>query len=404
MHTPFGYLTYCTNIHAGESWEDHFTALKENIPSIKKHLSPDKPFGIGLRLSHLAGQGLAKKENLDAFKQWLEKTQTYVFVMNGFPYGGFHHTKVKDQVHAPDWLTQERVLYTIQLFRILSSLLPKGMEGGVSTSPLSYKFWHSDKEEERIQIVEKATANVLKVVLELIQLKKETGQVMHIDLEPEPDGLIGNGPEFLAWYQQHLLPQGIQYLGKELGFSKDAAVAAIKDHVQLCYDICHFAVGFEDHTFIIRELELQHIKVGRIQISAALKAAMAPKPEDRKEVIEAFQQFNESTYLHQVVALQQDGTLNQYPDLPEALHDAASPSVREWRSHFHVPLFVEDYGALQSTQGDIEQVLTIQKQKPFTKYLEVETYTWEVLPKKLKLPLKESIVREMNWVLQLLMK
>lgn len=404
MHTPIGYLTYCTNIHAGESWEDHFTALKENVPSIKKHLSPDKPFGIGLRLSHLAGQGLAKKENLDAFKQWLEKTKTYVFVMNGFPYGGFHHTKVKDQVHAPDWLTQERVLYTIHLFRILSSLLPKGMEGGVSTSPLSYKFWNSDKEEERIQIVEKATANVLKVVLELIQLKKETGQVMHIDLEPEPDGLIGNGPEFLAWYQQHLLPQGIQYLGKELGFSKDAAVAAIKDHVQLCYDICHFAVGFEDHAFIIRELELQHIKVGRIQISAALKAAMAPKPEDRRDVIEAFQQFNESTYLHQVVALQQDGTLNQYPDLPEALHDAANPSVREWRSHFHVPLFVEDYGALKSTQGDIEQVLTIQKQKPFTKYLEVETYTWEVLPEKLKLPLKESIVREMNWVLQLLMK
>ena len=404
MHTPFGYLTYCTNIHAGESWDDHFDALKENIPAIKKRLSQDKPFGIGLRLSHLASQSLAKKENLDAFKHWLEKSQCYVFVMNGFPYGGFHRTKVKDQVHAPDWITQERVLYTIQLFKILSSLLPKGMEGGVSTSPLSYKHWHSEIKEERLLIVEKATANVLKVVQELIQLKKETGQVMHLDIEPEPDGLIGNGREFLAWYQQHLLPQGIQYLNEELGFNKEAAIAAIKEHVQLCYDICHFAVGFEDHATIIKELELQNIKVGRIQISAALKADMAPKPEERREVIEAFQQFNESTYLHQVIALQQDGTLKRYPDLPEALQDAANPSVREWRSHFHVPLFVEDYGSLQSTQVDIEQVLSIQKRNPFAKYLEVETYTWEVLPDKLKLPIKDSIIREMEWVMQLLTK
>lgn len=402
MQTSFGDLTYCTNIHPGESWDDHFAALKENIPVIKKRLSPDKPFGIGLRLSQVASEALEKKENLETFKQWLEASRCYVFVINGFPYGSFHRAKVKDHVHTPDWLTQDRVLYTIRLFNILSALLPKGMEGGVSTSPLSYKRWHSDAEEERLPVVETATENVLKVVQELIRLKEANGQRLHLDIEPEPDGLIGNGPEFLAWYQQHLLPRGIQYLKKHLGYDKDAAIAAIKDHVQLCYDICHFAVGYEDHATIIKELALQQIKVGRIQISAALKADMAPKPADRGEVIEAFQQFNESTYLHQVVALQQDGTLKRYPDLPQALPDAKDPLTREWRSHFHVPLFVEDYGSLQSTQGDIEKVLTIHKQKPFSKFLEVETYTWEVLPEKLKLPMKDSIVREIEWVRQLL--
>lgn len=398
MQTSSGHLTYCTNIHAGESWADHFLALKNNIPAVKKKISPDKPFGIGLRLSHLASMDLGKKENLQDFKSWLEETQCYVFVINGFPYGGFHHTKVKDQVHAPDWITQDRVLYTIQLFNILSAILPKGMEGGVSTSPLSYKHWHSSAKEERQQAIETATENILKVVQDLIGIKESTGQTMHLDVEPEPDGLIGNGPEFISWYRHQLIPQGKLYLKKYLGYDEERAVAAVKEHVRLCYDICHFAVGYEDHTAILNELKMDGIRVGRIQISAALKGDMAPNPVDRNKVIEAFAQFNESTYLHQVIARQEDGSLKRYPDLPEALVDAKNSGTREWRSHFHVPLFVGDYGSLQSTQSDIEKVLSIQKQRPVTRYLEVETYTWEVLPPEMRLPLKESIVRELEWV------
>ena len=399
MQTSVGHLTYCTNIHAGESWQDHFAALKENIPVIKKQVSPNRPFGIGLRLSHLASQQLGKKDQLQNFKEWLERSGCYVFVINGFPYGGFHHTRVKDQVHAPDWTTQDRVLYTIELFNILSAILPKGMEGGVSTSPLSYKHWHSNIKEEREQAFETATENILKVLHDLIGIRKETGQLMHLDLEPEPDGLIGNGREFISWYQDRLIPQGTRYLKEYLGYAEEEAVAAIRDHVQLCYDICHFAVGYEDHASIIKELEIQGIRVGRIQVSAALKAEMAPNPVGRKKTIDAFKQFNESTYLHQVVARQKNETLIQYPDLPEALEDANNPLTLEWRSHFHVPLFVEDYGALQSTQSDIQEVLAIQKQKPFSRYMEIETYTWEVLPEKLRLPLKQSIVRELEWVL-----
>ena len=404
MQTFFGHLTYCTNIHAGESWEDHFAALRDHIPRIKEQLSPGEPFGIGLRLSHLASLELSKQDALEKFRAWLDSSQCYVFVINGFPYGGFHHTKVKDQVHAPDWTTQDRALYTIRLFNILSALLPKGMEGGVSTSPLSYKHWHASGNEDRQQAFETSTENVLKVVQDLIILRRATGQLMHLDIEPEPDGLIGNGPEFISWYKHRLIPQGVRYLEEYMGLSPEEAVAAIRDHVQLCYDICHFAVGYEDHGAVIRELAIQGISVGRIQVSAALKADMAPNPVDRGKVVEAFKQFNESTYLHQVVARQEDGSCLRYPDLPEALQDANNSFTREWRSHFHVPLFVKDYGALQSTQADIEEVLSLQKAKPFAPFMEVETYTWEVLPDKLRLPLKESIVRELQWVLALLVR
>lgn len=399
MKTRYGHLTYCTNIHAGESWHDHFAAIKSNVPAVKKEVSPEAPFAIGLRLSHLAAQELAQGDNLKAFRKWLEESQCYVFTMNGFPYGGFHHTRVKDHVHTPDWTTQDRVLYTISLFNLLSQLLPAEMEGGISTSPLSYRHWHAEPENERAAVFESTTWNVLQVVEHLVKIKNTAGQVMHLDIEPEPDGLIENGPEFLTWYRQYLLPAGADYLKKQLGYTKEKAITAIYDHVRLCYDICHFAVGYEDHAEIVRQLKAEGIKVGKIQISAALKAGMSPLPGERKPVTEAFRQFNESTYLHQVVALQQGGGLKRYRDLPEALEDAGEPSVREWRAHFHVPLFVKNYGVLHSTQEDISEVLMIQQQHPFTDQLEVETYTWEVLPDKSKLPLTGSIIRELKWVI-----
>ncbi len=147
METPYGHLTYCTNIHSGESWPDHFEQLRRFIPAVKAEVSPDKPFGIGLRLSNLASLELSKAPALEAFRQWLKENDCYVFTMNGFPYGGFHHERVKDEVHTPDWSTAERAAYTSRLFRILAALLPEGMEGGISTSPLSYKFWHRLKKK-----------------------------------------------------------------------------------------------------------------------------------------------------------------------------------------------------------------------------------------------------------------
>src|ERR1700750_2490461 len=108
MQTNKGHLTYCTNIHSGESWSEHFSSLQQYFPSIKAQFSPNQPMGIGLRLSNIASLDLIKKEDLQIFKMWLKDQQAYVFTMNGFPYGGFHHIKVKDQVHAPDWTNKER--------------------------------------------------------------------------------------------------------------------------------------------------------------------------------------------------------------------------------------------------------------------------------------------------------
>jgi hypothetical protein len=401
MLTRKGHLTYCSNIHAGESWQGHFDNLRIHIPVIKEAVSPLQPFGIGLRLSNQASLELHNEEALVQFQQWLHHHNCYVFTMNGFPYGGFHHTIVKDKVHAPDWLSQDRVNYTIRLANILSKLLPEDLDGGISTSPLSYKFWH--RPEDHADVVLQATLNLMSVVAELINIKNVTGKHIHIDIEPEPDGLLGDGKEFLDWYVRHLLPIGVPYLQEKFGLIDDVAMSVIKEHVQLCYDICHYSVGYEDHHSMIKHAQALGIKTGKIQISAALKGKFKGDAHQKQQVIDSFSNFNEPVYLHQVVAKQMDAGLIHYPDMPDALADAANPAVTEWRAHYHVPLFVESYGALQSTRSDIEFVMTIHNEEPFTAHLEIETYTWEVLPDEMRLPLSESIIRELVWVLGLIM-
>jgi hypothetical protein len=397
MQLASGHLTYCTNIHAGETWPAHFTALKNNFPNIKNRVSPGGPMGIGLRLSNTASIELQKEESLSAFIQWLQENDAYVFTMNGFPYGEFHHTVVKDQVHAPDWTTQARVDYTIRMFHILAKLLPKNMDGGISTSPLSYKYWHKTTQElQQAKIV--ATGNILTVAEELIKIRRETGVIMHLDIEPEPDGVLETGEEYIQWYEGVLLPIGVDRISRKLNISIDEAEQLIKDHITLCYDVCHFAIGYEPHRQVIDELASKGLKVGKIQISAALKATLPGDIELRDPVMNAFARFNESTYLHQVVAKKVNGKLVRYPDLPEALADIENIAVEQWRAHFHVPIFTEEFGLVQSTQSDIIKVLNIFKNTPFTDHLEVETYTWGVLPDTKKLPLNDSIIRELNWV------
>ncbi len=189
---------------------------------------------------------------------------------------------------------------------------------------------------------------------------------------------------------------GIAFLSERFQFTAPEATTALKDHVQLCYDVCHFAVGYENHAAVLQQAKAAGIKIGKIQISAALKAVL--EADKREAIIKTFQQFNEPTYLHQVIARKKEGLPERFSDLPQALAKANDPDMIEWRAHFHVPLFVEDYGVLQSTQQDIRTVLAIQQQTPFTNHLEIETYTWDVLPQELKLPLLDSIIREFEWV------
>jgi hypothetical protein len=397
MITPYGHLTYCSNIHPGEKWADHFQSLRDNLPFIKQQLSPGERFGLGLRVANEASIELSKPEVLAEFKSWLSENDIYVFVINGFPYGGFHNVVVKDDVHSPDWTTIDRLEYTVRLFKILAELLPEGMHGGVSTPPLSYRYWW-ETEADKQKATERATSHILELLDTLISIEKETGKYLHLDIEPEPDGILDNTVDFVEWYKKTLLLRGEEYLGAKYGFTNQEATDAVLRHIQLCYDICHAAVGFEDPQDILDSLNQAGIKVGRIQVSSALKVNF----ENEREIkLKAIETFDEPVYLHQVVALNEGQSKTRYPDLKEALSDW-NENQKEWRVHFHVPLFVNTYGVLESTQSDIIKTLGIHKENAFSDYLEVETYTWGVLPEDMQKPIGESIVRELEWVKKIL--
>ncbi|MNQ98358.1 hypothetical protein D3C85_1140430 [compost metagenome] len=287
--------------------------------------------------------------------------------------------------------------YTLRLAEILAQLVPDNMDAGISTSPLSYKPWFKADSERQAATV-KATSHVLAVAEALNKIYQNTGKLIHLDIEPEPDGFLESGPEFINWYENELLPAGKTAFAAQAGLTPEKAAEIIKRHICLCYDVCHFAIGYEPHAAIVQELQEKGIQVGKIQISAALKAKLPEANADRSAVLAALAGFDEPVYLHQVIAQQKDGSLIRYPDLSNALADAERQEVQEWRAHFHVPIFVEEMGLIQSTQADIRAVLALQKNNPFTNHLEVETYTWEVLPAQLKAPLNESIIRELDWV------
>ncbi|MEH1765282.1 MAG: metabolite traffic protein EboE [Nostoc sp.] len=394
------HLTYCSNIHPGESWLEVFANLKTYIPELKSRLSPTEPFGIGLRLADIAAKQLLESNNLAQFKTWLIQQDLYVFTLNGFPFGGFHRQVVKDQVYLPDWSTEERVNYTLNLAQILATLLPEELDGGISTLPLSYKPW-CEKEQATFEIVlKKSCFNIALVVLEMIRIYEETGKTLHIDLEPEPDGLIENTSEIIDFYQNWLLPIGSNYLSEKLNIEQSLAETKLLEHVRICYDTCHFSVEYEQPKSVFTRLQSAGIKIGKIQISAAIKVKIPADVEKRSLIVERLRPFAESTYLHQVIERRNDGTLHHYPDLITALPHLEQSLAEEWRTHFHVPIFIHDYQILQSTQDDIATVLHLLQTNNACSHLEIETYTWDVLPSEIKIDLLTSIQREYEWVLK----
>lgn len=392
-------LGYCTNIHPGETWAEVAHNLETFVLPLKKSLSPEAPMGIGLRLSNVASKDLGFAPKLEVFRNWLADKGLYVYTINGFPYGGFHNQRVKDFVHRPDWTTDERVEYTVRLAWQLAYLLPDGGEGGISTSPASYKLWYKDNPYKAWETLLDASLHYCKVVAELIQIHQRFGKVVHLDIEPEPDGLIESSEEMVYFFKHYLLTYGKEFLMNETKLSEPQAVEALHRHIRVCWDTCHSAILFEDPAAVWAAYEKEGILVGKVQASSALKTPIPDTREAREALGHELVKYVEPTYLHQVVALTKKDTLHRFPDLDLALtHLAEGDAYQEWRTHFHVPVFQAEYGPLGSTQAELDAILALVKEKNITSAVEVETYTWSVLPVELASDVTSSIERELRYV------
>jgi sugar phosphate isomerase/epimerase len=389
------HLTYCTNIHPASGWDAVFANLRRYAPALKARFSPAAPFGLGLRLSAREARELREGARLDDFRAFLDGEGLYVAIINGFPHGAFHGTVVKADVYAPDWRDAARVRYTLDLVEILRRLLPDGVGGGISTAPLSYKAWMTAGDTRGWDAI---VANVVAVAEVLARVRRDDGRTIHLDIEPEPDCSLENTDETLAFFAERLLPAGAPRLAAALGVGEAEARALLLEHVQVCFDCCHFAVEFEDAAAALARLHAAGVRIGRVQLSSALRVRFPADGDGCADAAARLRPFADEIYLHQVVE-RGDGPLLRFPDLGDALARAGAACGREWRIHFHVPLFTDRYERLDSTQGYVREVLRAMVATGATEHLEIETYTWDVLPPGLKRDLLDSIAREYEWVL-----
>lgn len=374
------HLAYCTNIHPAESWEDTFDVLKSDVLAVRDRVAPNERFAIGLRLSAQAALELLEDDHLDRFEAWLEEENCYVFTINGFPYGAFHGTRVKEKVYQPDWTQLARLVYTEQLFTIIARLCPPESGGSVSTLPGSFKEFEAD--ENLI------FANLYSCALTIENLARETGKDLHLGLEPEPLGHFENTEETLAFFDRFFVWCDDQDLDKE----------PIQKHIGINYDTCHFALEYDDCRTSLDALTEAGLRISKIHLSNAL--SFDPNNAD---ALEAIKPFDEPTYLHQVI-IKSDDQPTRFKDLPDFFQSLQTEHFKlqtqaEGRIHFHIPLYSEPLAPLVSTLDHAEAALSYLKDHPDTcSHLEIETYTWGVLPGNLQKGLTDQISAEYEWV------
>jgi len=378
------HLAYCTNIHRGETWSETFEALQEYTLAVRQRVCPGGPYAIGLRLSNRAARELSDRARLLEFQRWLAHHNCYVFTINGFPFGDFHGKRIKEQVYVPDWTAPERLAYTNLLFDLLTQLVPAGIEGSVSTVPCGSKELVTTPEELKM-----IRGNLWKCVEHVARLSAQTGRKLHLGLEPEPICLLETSGEVIHFFDRLR--------------AEHPNDPRLFENLGVNYDTCHLAVEFEEPDHAIDSLLRHGIKISKIHLSSALK--VQPSAESWR----ALAPFVEPVYLHQVVVRRSDGNRVIYRDLDDALAMEREPipvghgeSARaEWRIHFHIPLHSPPTPLFGNTTDHLLGVLDILQKNPgLCSHLEMETYTWEVLPPELRnRDVVDQLVSEYEWTL-----
>ncbi|XXX78554.1 metabolite traffic protein EboE [Sorangium sp. So ce134] len=414
------HLTYCTNIHPGETWPEVKRSLEAHLLEIWSRAAGGREgarpgggdgadgagpgerrrHGVGLRLSARAAAELAAPAELEAFRDFLERNGLYVFTLNGFPYGRFHGAPVKEQVYLPDWLDDERLAYSDLLATLLAALLPDdaGLMGSVSTVPGAFRPRVRGRDD-----AEAMARRLIRHAARLVEIRRRTGKRVALALEPEPCCFLETTPEAIGFFTDHVFArERARELAALCGMSLPDAEVALREHLGLCFDACHMAVEFEDAPASLAALRAAGVGVHKVQISAGLRARVAERDPATLARLRAYAE--DVVYLHQVVE-RRGSALVRYLDLPEALsaleREGASPEARpeEWRIHFHMPIFRGFEGALATTQPELAALLSHLREAPATQHLEVETYTWDVLPEDQRRGgLVEAVARELRWV------
>jgi hypothetical protein len=386
-----GHLTYSTLVHPGDTWSEMWDSLTRYVPQVKARVAPHKSFGVSLRLSAASAKTLTGDPGeRRRLKEFLSQHDMYLYTVNAFPYGPFKNTIVKKQVYEPDWRSDERAVYTMQVAEILAEVGGEHVNPSIQSPPLGFKPRVTGPD-----VVAAYTRQVIRVVAHLVQLERRTGRRVTLALEPEPYCFLETTEEALDYFKNHLYAdEAVRMLVSQTGLSRSQAETALRAHLGMVYDICHQAVEFEDIGASLQALADAGIPVWKLQEAAALHM-----PQVTQRTVDALRPFADTVYLTQTVE-RRNGKVTRYLNLEDAFEAwDRDPGPREWRTHVHVPVFLDDLGEFRTTRFAIEDALRFHKKNKLSPQLEIETYTWDVLPKELKTgDIVDYVQREIDWV------
>ncbi len=367
-------LTYCTNVHPGDTLAEVKRSLERWTVPLCRILAREgwetSPFPLGLYLSASAITELEQPGELESFRAFLAERSFSVATLNCFPYGGFHDESVKRRVYQPSWLEPQRADYSIRAARVLSALIPEGSAAAISTLSGTFKKWAHDPDTLR------AIARALLLVsVELDRLRAELGRDIVLSLEPEPLTSLETTDEAVDFFKSFLFSEQAR---RDLVVPR-VTEEVVRRHLAVCYDTCHQAVEFEDVTDSLRRLCGGGIRVGKMQISSAIALK---KPAADPKALEELSRYAEPRYLHQTVARLSGGEQRMFEDLPEflSLPPLEMKRVEEVRTHFHVPIDRPVLGPLGTTRDSWREAVSEAVRRRLTQTFEVETYTFPVLP------------------------
>jgi hypothetical protein len=388
-----GHLSYSTLVHAGDTWAEMRASLETFLPQVKQRVSPHDAFGVSLRISADSAATLTgSADERAALAAFLADNDMYVYTVNAFPYGPFKGGSVMERVYEPDWTTDERVVYTNQVADILAEISPPTIAPSIQTAPLAFK--PSVKDAAYIAAF---TTNLLRVVAHLVHLEASSGRRVKLALEPEPACYLETTAETVDYFRDHVhSPAGVAELARLASVPVSEAEGLLRRHLGVVFDIGHQSVGFEDIPASLRLLVDAGIPIFKLQEAAALWV-----PELTAEVVPRLRVFTDTIYLSQTT-LRRGSEEERFLNLGEALDayekDPGSGSA-EMRTHFHVPVFLEELGPFRTTRFAVQEALAVHRETPLSDHLEIETYTWDVLPADLKTgDITDYVSREIEFV------
>src|SRR4051812_19049447 len=372
-----GQLTYSTLVHPGDNWDEMWNSLTTFVPKVKARIAPKEHFGISLRLSNSSAHTLvtnpAKRVEL---KDFLDRNDMNLYTVNAFPYGPFKGTQVKEQVYEPDWRSEERTQYTMNVAEVLGEVAPEGTSPSIQSAPLGFKPRVTGPD-----VVASYTEHVMRVAARLVDIYERTGRMVGLALEPEPFCFLETTDEAVAYFKDHLYSgASAARLAKLAGIPISEAHNALRRHVGTVFDICHQAVVYENISESLQKLVNAGIPIFKLQEAAALYM-----PEITPPVVDVLARYADTIYLTQTME-KKDGRFNRFLNLEDAFAawKKTGAGGREWRTHIHVPVFLNDLGMFRTTRFAIEDAMRFHKANPLSRQLEIETYTWDVLPASMK--------------------